>query len=176
MLHKKINIVQGEYAVTNEPNVIISTLLGSCVAVCLYDPMARIGGMNHFLLPTPGDGPANDRAELHCYGVHSMEVLINEMMKKGAIRSRMKAHLYGGANLFSGLGAIGSANAEFARRFMTTEGISIGYTDLGGNLARKVEFQPYEGKVRANTVHSAPALVEKPKPVQVPAGGELELF
>ncbi|MEN9933283.1 MAG: hypothetical protein RIS17_1856 [Pseudomonadota bacterium] len=171
-----IPIVQGEYAVKGVPGVVISTLLGSCVAACLYDPVARVGGMNHFLLPAPGADHAGDRAELQRYGVHSMELLINEMMRLGAMRSRLKAHLYGGANLFSGLSAIGSANGEFARNFMRTEGIAIAHSDLGGRNARKVEFQPYEGKVRSNAVADTPRLAIKPQPVALPTGGELELF
>jgi chemotaxis protein CheD len=173
---KRIPIVQGEHAVVSEPHVLISTLLGSCVAVCLYDPVARVGGMNHFLLGEPGSGHVPGSADMQRYGVHAMELLINGMMKKGAIRSRLKAHLYGGANIISGLGSIGTGNAAFARKFMATEGIAIGHADLGGTLARKVEFVPHEGKSRCTHVSDAP-----PAPVHVPVpapvrGGELELF
>ncbi len=104
-----------------------------------------------------------------------MELLINEMMKQGAARPRLRAHLYGGANIFSGLGGIGTANGDFARQFMTTEGIPIGHAELGGRLARKVEFQPYEGKVRSSVVADTPAPVAQPLPVKT-SGGDLELF
>ena len=172
---RRVAIVQGENAVVAEPDVIVSTLLGSCVAVCLHDPVARVGGMNHFLLGEPGADHNVSPEGMTRYGVHAMELLINGMMAKGAMRTRLQAHLYGGANIVSGLGAIGSSNAAFARRFMETEGIAIGHADLGGTSARKIEFLPHEGRSRctkvAERVHERP--VSLPLPVR---GGELELF
>ena len=135
---RRIPIVQGEHRVVAEPGVIISTLLGSCVAVCLQDPVARVGGMNHFLLGEPGKESVVLRGEEQRYGVHAMELLINGMMQRGAMRTRLRAHLYGGANIIAGLGAIGSSNAAFARQFMETEAIEIGRCELGGTRARKV--------------------------------------
>jgi chemotaxis protein CheD len=172
---RRISIIQGENHVSGDPDVIISTLLGSCVAVCLQDPGARVGGMNHFLLGEPGKDDNIRHRDLQRYGVHAMELLINALMAKGAVRSRMRAHLYGGANIIAGLGSIGSSNGAFARRFMETEGIAIGHCDLGGTHARKVEFMPYEGKARAL------AVAEPPKVIAVASthsqrGGELELF
>ena len=173
---RRIPIVQGENAVVSEPHVMVSTLLGSCVAACLYDPVAKVGGMNHFLLGEPGANHRISGAEMARYGVHAMELLINGMMAKGAQRGRLQAHLYGGANILSGLGAIGSSNAAFARRFMETEGIHIAHTDMGGSLARKIEFLPYEGRSRCTKV--ADQVTERPvQPVNTPVhGGELELF
>lgn len=173
---KRIPIIQGEHAVVSEPGVVISTLLGSCIAVCLQDPVARVGGMNHFLLGEPGKDHQVNAQSMQRYGIHAMELLINAMMKRGAVRTRLRAHLYGGANIIAGLGSIGSSNAAFARRFLDTEGIATGHVDVGGTHARKVEFLPYEGKARSTAVSEAP-------PIQVPAtvplpveGGELELF
>ncbi|PVX30436.1 chemotaxis protein CheD [Sphingomonas pokkalii] len=173
---RRVSIVQGENAVIAEPHVIISTLLGSCVAACLYDPVAKVGGMNHFLLGEPGADHKVSGSDMARYGVHAMELLINSMMAKGASRSRLQAHLYGGANIISGLGSIGASNAAFARRFMETESISIAHCDLGGTLARKVEFLPHEGKSRCTKV--AERVQERPvAPPPMPApGGELELF
>lgn len=172
---RTVSINQGEFKVVSEPEVVISTVLGSCVAVCLHDGIARVGGMNHFLLPQPGKDSPTSSAAAQCYGVHSMELLINEMMKRGANRQRLRAHIYGGANIFNGLGAIGEANAQFARRFMETEGIPVGHMDLGGTQARKVEFRPFDGKVRSLIVKDAP-VVETP-PVRKPAPqGDVELF
>ncbi|MFZ5746602.1 MAG: chemotaxis protein CheD [Pseudomonadota bacterium] len=172
----RIPIVQGEHAVVTEPHVMITTLLGSCVAACIHDPVARVGGMNHFLLGEPHADHKLTGVDLQRYGVHAMELLINGLMAKGAVRSRLRAHLYGGANIISGLGSIGSSNAAFARRFMETEGIAVGHCDLGGSLARKVEFLPHEGKSRS--VHVAQPVNETvPPPLPVAArGGELELF
>ncbi|HEY0043811.1 MAG TPA: chemotaxis protein CheD [Allosphingosinicella sp.] len=172
---KRVPIVQGEYKVVSEPGVVVTTLLGSCIAVCLQDKAARVGGMNHFLLGEPSSNAVLNPADMQRYGVHAMELLINEMMKKGASRSRMTAQMYGGANVVSGLGSIGSANAAFARRFLDMEGIVIGHTDVGGRQARKVEFLPYEGKARCSYV--CDAVPQAPAPIPVaPGGGELELF
>jgi chemotaxis protein CheD len=172
---ERISIIQGEHAVVARPNVTVSTVLGSCVAVCLQDSVARVGGMNHFLLGEP-DRHVQER-NLLSYGIHAMELLINEMMKLGAARTRLRAHLYGGANMIAGLGQIGSKNADFARRFVAAEGIAIAHVDLGGTHARRVEFQPFEGRSRCNRVAHAPEPVVVP-PVHRPLQtiGELELF
>jgi len=174
---RRVPIVQGEHAVFAEPHVIISTVLGSCIAVCLQDPVARVGGMNHFLLGEPITGHELSPQDMQRYGVHAMEVLINALMQKGASRDRLKAHIYGGANVIAGLGQIGSHNAAFARRFCKAEGISIAHEDVGASFARRVEFLPYEGKSRCTRVSHAPAPVMPVRPVQAPApSGELELF
>ncbi len=174
---RRVSIVQGENAIVNEPHVVVSTLLGSCVAACLYDPVAKVGGMNHFLLGEPGADHRVSASDMQRYGVHAMELLINGMMQRGAVRNRLQAHLYGGANIISGLGAIGSSNAAFARRFMETEGITVAHSDLGGSSARKIEFLPYEGRSRCTKV--AERVQERPPaPIVPPAAhcGDLELF
>jgi len=174
---QRIAIIQGQNAVVAEPNWLITTLLGSCIAVCLYDPVARVGGMNHFLLGEPGRERNLTPQDMQRYGVHAMELLINGMMSKGATRQRLRAHLYGGANIIAGLGSIGSSNAGFARRFVETEGIAIGHADVGGNRARKVEFLPYEGRARSSTVTDPlPLPLPSPKPLLPAVAGELELF
>lgn len=177
---QRVTIIQGEYRVVAEPGVVISTLLGSCVAACLHDPVARVGGMNHFLLPEPGPSGSGPQSRLGAveqqrYGVHAMELLINAMMQRGAARGRMRAHLYGGATIIAGLGQIGNRNAVFARDFMATEGIDIVRSDLGGVHARKVEFMPFEGRARSAGVADVPAPVTPPR-CTAPAGGEVELF
>jgi chemotaxis protein CheD len=172
---KRVPIVQGEHKVVAEPDVMITTLLGSCIAVCLHDGVARVGGMNHFLLAEPASGRQLSDADMQCYGIHAMELLINEMMIKGALRSRMTAQIYGGANVVSGLGApIGSNNAAFAQRFLEVEGISVGHSNVGGRRARKVEFLPWEGKARCTYVQESVPVV--PIKILAVAGGELELF
>ena len=174
---RRIPIIQGEHAVVSEPGVMISTLLGSCVAVCLYDPIAKVGGMNHFLLGEPSEGQAVSAIDMQRYGVHAMELLINGMMGKGASRARLRAHIYGGANIISGLGSIGSSNAAFARRFMETEAITIGHCDVGGTLARKVEFLPHDGRSRCTKVsQQVPETAPVAKPEPAAHRGELELF
>jgi len=170
---RRMSIIQGENHVSGERDVVISTLLGSCVAVCLQDPDIRVGGMNHFLLGEPGKDDLVHHRDMQRYGVHAMELLINALMLKGATRSRLRAHLYGGANIIAGLGSIGSSNAAFARRFMETEGIAIGHCDLGGTHARRVEFVPYEGKARARAVTEAAPIIRAATTLP---DGDVELF
>ncbi len=169
-----IPIIQGEHAVVKEADTVISTLLGSCIAVCLHDAERRLGGMNHFLLGEPSPGQQLSESDMQRYGVHAMELLINATMKAGAQRANLRAHLYGGANIIAGLGGIGTANAAFAKRFLETEGIAIGHCDTGGTKARKVEFRPYDGKIRARCVADKPPTVVVPSAPQ--HGGEIELF
>jgi len=173
---RRVSIIQGENHVSGDADVVISTLLGSCVSVCLQDPEARIGGMNHFLLGEPGKDQQVQRQDLQRYGVHAMELLINALMRKGANRSRLRAQIYGGANIVAGLGAIGSSNAEFARRFMQTEGIRIGHCDVGGKQARRLEFMPYDGKARCRALAEMPTIVRKPVVMPPPGGGDVDLF
>lgn len=171
---KRISIIQGEHAVVSEPDTVITTLLGSCIAVCLQDPVARVGGMNHFLLGEPSPDHKVGAADMQRYGIHAMELLINAMMQKGAVRTRLRAQMYGGGNIVAGLGSIGTSNAAFAQRFLAMEGIAVGHVDVGGTHARKVEFVPFEGKARATAVLDLPPPPVRPAPE--PVGGELELF
>jgi chemotaxis receptor (MCP) glutamine deamidase CheD len=96
---RRIHIVQGEQAVSEDPDVVITTLLGSCVSACMRDPAAGVGGLNHFLLP--GDASGSDGDALRQV-VHAMELLVNALLRQGARRDRLEAKLFGGANLMSG--------------------------------------------------------------------------
>ena len=93
---KRLHVVQGEFAVTEDPDVMMGTILGSCVSACMRDPVAGVGGMNHFLLPgereTTDGGPQSMR-----YGVQSMELLLNALYRMGARRERLEVKLFGGA-------------------------------------------------------------------------------
>ncbi len=165
---RRVNIIQGEYFVSDEDDVVVSTLLGSCVAACLHDPLARVGGINHFLLP--GDrGSASERV-----GVHLMELLVNGLLKNGASRDRLEAKLFGGAKSFAGLNDIGAENARFARQFLEREGIPILAASTGGAVGRRIQFWPASGRARQQFMKSH---VETERPtVKLPATGELELF
>lgn len=145
-LHSRVTINPGEHRVTKEGQV-FSTLLGSCVAACLYDPVAHVCGMNHFLL-------ANRRysrnmpltiTEAGRYGIHAMELLINDMMKAGAARSRIRAKVFGGGNILASIGeseflCVGEVNQRFIREFLKTEGLALVSEDLGGELGRVIHF------------------------------------
>lgn len=173
---RRVSIIQGEHAVADKPGTVISTILGSCVSVCLYDKTARVGGMNHFLLGKPAENQVVSQEDMRRYGVHAMELLINDLMRLGANRQRLSAHVYGGANMMSGLGSIGTKNGAFATDFLATEGLPVAHSDLGGNHARKLEFMPCEGKSRCMAV-SAEVAPPIRQPVAPPSTtGELELF
>lgn len=168
------HIVQGEQRVTGDPDVVLATILGSCVSACLQDPVARIGGMNHFLLP--GDLDEAEAGER--LGVHAMELLINALLSAGASRRRLQAKVFGGANLNMGLADIGSSNATFARQFLRREGIAVVAECLGGRLGRRVQFWPVTGRARRSflaasdqAVHALPLVASQPS-----VAGALELF
>lgn len=144
-LEQRKHIVQGEQAIATDPNAVLSTLLGSCVAACLRDPVAGIGGMNHFLLPGDRFG-ASGNAERQ--GVHAMELLMNGLLRRGAQRSRLEAKLFGGARMMEGLTDIGEQNARFAERFLSAEGIPIVGSSLRGNRGRRIQFWPVSGRAR----------------------------
>jgi chemotaxis protein CheD len=167
-----ITVKPGEYYVSRD-DVVISTLLGSCVSACLYDPAVKVIGMNHFLL-------SNRRyarkmpyyvTEAGRYGVHSMEVLINEMMKMGARRNHLRAKAFGGASLLhssedkENFACVGSVNARFIRAFLVHEGIPLISSDLGGDKGRVIRFHArdysvYVRKIR-KTVNPQLGLKEK---------------
>lgn len=121
------------------------TVLGSCVAACLRDPLLRIGGMNHFMLP---DGNVRDGAPAR-YGSHAMELLINDLLKRGASRQRLEAKVFGGANVLRGFTSnpVGSRNAAFINAYLDAEGIPVLASDLGGIHPRKIWFFPDTGRV-----------------------------
>jgi len=137
-----VHVVQGEYAVTGRTDIVLTAILGSCVAVCLRDPISGIGGMNHFLLPGDKDGDQSLR-----YGVHSMELLVNALLTQGGVRQRLEAKLFGGGCVVQGLSNdIGGKNAEIAQRFLRTEGIACVGQSLGGGHGRRVRYWPVSGR------------------------------
>ena len=172
---RRVTIVQGEHAVSGEAGLVIQTVLGSCIAVCLVDPVRKLGGMNHFLLGEPQGGVRGD--DLSRYGVHAMELLVNAMMRQGCERRQLRAHVYGGATMIAALGDIGRRNIAFARQFCRTEGLDIRHEDVGGGSARRVEFLPHDGRSRCRIART-PVSEGQLAPVLDPHAhsGELELF
>lgn len=164
-------ITQGEHMVSTEPDLYISTLLGSCVACCLWDPIAMVGGMNHMLLTQHGDAARHSDLA----GINAMEMLINDLQKRDALRSRLQAKVFGGAQMFDGLSRIGAANCSFVLEYLAREGIICTGQSLGGDSARYIAFWPRTGvarqKIRKDTI-----VVEKPCPGIETTGNDLELF
>ena len=140
-------ILPGEYYFTSKDMMIV-TVLGSCVSACLRDRVSGVGGMNHFMLPDCGDGDSPVSASMR-YGTYAMEVLINELLKAGARRENLEAKVFGGGNVLRGFVAInvGERNAQFVRSYLRTEGIRCVAEDLNDIHPRKVYFFPRTGKV-----------------------------
>ena len=155
---ERITVLQGQALVSASAQEEFTTVLGSCVATCLFDPEARVGGMNHFLLPDAG--PA--RGQQFRYGLYAMELLINGLLKRGASRQRLEAKLFGGAAMSDGLGNIGAANAAFAQRFLADEGIHCAAQSLGGRQARRIRFTPTTGQARQLLLQPDAIIAEPP--------------
>ncbi|MGH1414093.1 MAG: chemotaxis protein CheD [Pelagimonas sp.] len=161
---KLVNVIQGDYIISDDAEAVLTTVLGSCIAVCLSDTVRGIGGMNHFLLPNrEGVGGENVR-----YGAYAMELLINGLLKQGAERGQLQAKVFGGGNMIGTLRDIGGSNAEFARQFLSDEGIPCLAESTGGTQARRIRFWPTSGKVKQLLVSSDAAPVEAPKPAALP--------
>lgn len=145
-----VQITQSDAHVSADPREVLTTVLGSCIAACIRDPKAGVGGMNHFLLPS---GDASMR-----YGAHAMEMLINALLQQGARRGRLEAKLFGGASVINGLSDVGAANAAFAERYLADEGIVY----LGGNLRgaqpRRIQYWPVTCRARQLALPGAESL------------------
>lgn len=149
------NIRPGEWAVENERP--ISTLLGSCVAVCLYDAAFHLAGMNHFMLPQMKKGSHADEDVLLA-GDACMEALLNEMLKRGAAKHRIKAKAFGGGAVIDttvpGALAVGKRNADFAHEWLEREGIPLIASDFLGPWSRKILLVPETGDAYCKRVTS----------------------
>jgi chemotaxis protein CheD len=175
-----VKVLPGEYFVSNE-EIVIMTVLGSCIAACLWDGRARVGGMNHFMLPDGDTGDGSGR-----YGSFAMELLINEMLKLGARRETMQAKIFGGGQVMAGFTTmnVGERNTQFVQDYLATERIPIVSQDVLDIHPRKVCFFPITGKALVKRLaHSHPEtlVVEERRGNAVTvaksnAGGSVDLF
>ncbi len=169
-----VKVLPGEYFVHGS-GLVMTTTLGSCIAACLWDPRAGVGGMNHFMLP---DGQ-NDSGR---YGAYAMELLINELMKLGAARDRLQAKLFGGAQVIDGMRTlnIGERNTAFAVAYLEAERIPLVSNDVRGPHPRKVCFVPASGKAMVKRLPAAhPDALPPPPQAMLPAdagAGSINLF
>lgn len=142
----RVTIHIGGIRASKEP-LMIDTVLGSCIAACLYDSESRIGGMNHFMLPE-GIDPKNPNSTR--YGVHAMELLISDLMRLGASRNRFRAKVFGGGHVLKireSAKGVPQRNIEFIRRFLESEKIPIVKEDVGGYQPRRILFQTDTSRV-----------------------------
>lgn len=142
-------ISPGEYYFTSQDMVIV-TVLGSCVSACIRDVVTGVGGMNHFMLPDNGkadkDSPISESMR---YGTYAMEVLINQLLKNGAKRENLEAKIFGGGNVLRSFTTmnVGDRNAAFVRSYLKEERIRVTGEDLNDVYPRKVYFFPRTGRV-----------------------------
>jgi chemotaxis protein CheD len=143
----------GEYYVTQR-DMLIVTVLGSCVSTCLRDPVSQIGGMNHFMLPEHGGDPQSPLSSSARYGAYAMEVLINHLLSMGAKRERLEAKVFGAGRVLTAMTDIGQRNAKFAMEYLKRERIPVVAEDLGSDNPRKVYFFIKSGRVLVKQLRS----------------------
>ncbi|BCA54755.1 putative chemoreceptor glutamine deamidase CheD 1 [Nitrospira sp. KM1] len=140
------SILPGEFFVSREP-MIVYTVLGSCISACIRDPIAGVGGMNHFMLPAPKDGTHDSWGESTRYGSFAMESLINEILKRGGLKGRLEVKLFGAGKIYEGNIDVGARNTAWVLDFLKTEGLAPMKTDLGDVFPRKVYYFTDSGRV-----------------------------
>jgi chemotaxis protein CheD len=182
-----VKILPGEYYVTRNDEA-ITTVLGSCVSACIRDPVAGVGGMNHFMLPE--DNSVHDLRDRKApvvlstrYGSHAMESLINDLMKLGAVRQRLEIKVFGGGRVLTSMADIGARNIEFVKNYLNLERLALGAEDVGGDTPRKVIYFPADGKVRVRRLRPIEnrGISDREKLYMdslraKDAGGDIELF
>ncbi|GAB3671628.1 chemoreceptor glutamine deamidase CheD [Salinisphaera aquimarina] len=143
-----VKLLPGEYYATDQ-NMLLTTVLGSCVAACLRDPVAGVGGMNHFMLPAAGPDTLVDPRAAMRYGVHAMDALLAALYAGGARRERLEAKAFGGGMVLNDMkiARIGEANTDFLRRYLADRGIALVAEDLGDRCPRRVNYFPSSGRV-----------------------------
>lgn len=177
---------QGQVAVTGEKNVVYSTVLGSCISACVRDPLIKVGGMNHFLLPvaTKEISECDASSMALRYGNYSMDVLINEVLKHGGRRERLELKLFGGGNVMQSVSSmnIGHRNADFIEEYVRLEGLNLVSSDVRGTHARRVQYFPISGRARMMAIVDAEnevifknELRNRPRAEKTPTG-DIELF
>lgn len=175
-----VKVLPGEYFVSSD-DLMIMTVLGSCIAACIWDARARAGGMNHFMLPE-GDGLEGGGR----YGSYAMELLINKLLKSGARRESMQAKVFGGAQVMAGFTSmnVGERNTKFVLDYLATERIPVVSQDVLDIHPRKVCFFPVTGKAlvkRLAHAHPETLAVEERKGsaltvARSTSGGSIDLF
>ncbi len=180
-----VKVLPGEFFVHDE-DILVMTTLGSCIAACLWDREKRVGGMNHFLLPDAGSGASGGGADGGRYGSYAMELLIGELVKRGATRATMEAKVFGGGAVISGMNSInvGERNTAFVLDYLRTERITVVSKDVMDIYPRKVCYLPASGKAMVKRLASANtealaaqerAAAQRAAPT-ASAGGSVDLF
>lgn len=178
-----VKILPGEFYVTQD-NERIETVLGSCISACVRDPIAGIGGMNHFMLPVDkNNNSRSDVSDANRYGNYAMENLVNALLSQGAKRERLEFKIFGGGRIMNSLTNVGWYNIGFAFDYIYTEGFKIVSQDIGDIYPRKVLYYPLTGRVRVrrlNAMHNQSLADEENRYINKieskPVEGDVELF
>lgn len=177
---------QGDCLVSNEADLTFSTVLGSCVSACVRDRVARVGGMNHFLLAEQSVTAQDRYGASARYGAFAMEQLINQVLSRGTRnKANLEIKVFGGGKINGALDDIGSKNIAFVREFLANEGYEMVKEDLGGTYARRVMFKPHSGRAFVKRLDNAAnasiareelAVAARRRIVARPVVEEIELF
>lgn len=179
-----VKVLPGEYFVTTS-NLMVVTVLGSCVSACIRDREKGIGGLNHFMLAGNGANPDSIHNASARYGTFAMEVLINHILKLGCRRSNLEAKVFGGGRVMASLSSsqVGENNARFVLDYLKTEGIPVMAQDLLDIHPRKVYFFPQNGRVLVKKLvrQHNDTLARREREYaerlsEVPVSGDIELF
>lgn len=152
-----VRVFQGDYYATSNPNEALTTTLGSCIAVCMRDPIIRFGGMNHFVLPVPSMDREDGASLVMRYGSFAIEQLINVILGEGGQRQRMEVRVFGGANIIKGMGTVGFHNADFVEEYLQRERLTILASQLRGSVPRKIRYWPATGLVQMREIKNKTA-------------------
>ena len=176
-----VKLSPGEHYVTHEAGEMIVTVLGSCIAACIRDPAAGVGGMNHFMLPESASGSWGAESASLRYGNFAMERLINDILCRGGRRKCLEIKIFGGAGMIDGA-SIGQQNVDFVEAYLRDEGLAIAARHLGGAHARRINYFPLTGRTlmlemrREDTGVAADETSYQARLKGEPADGSVELF
>ena len=166
---KEVVLHPGDFFFSSD-NIVISTILGSCISVAIIDRRLKRGGMNHFMLPFSSSNASENLllGKNTRYGVHAMELLLNDFIKAGSRRSDLEAKVFGGGAMFEGQegGGVGLQNTQFALRYLSDERIPVSASDTGDKVGRKIYFFPSTGKIFLRKIRSVSRIVELRKQEQ----------
>lgn len=177
----RIRINPGGHYVT-AGNEILVTVLGSCVAACIRDPRAMIGGMNHFMLPQSDTGTWGIASASMRFGNFAMEELINDILSHGGRRKNLEIKVFGGGAIMGNIAQVGQRNADFVESYLRQEGLTIAAKSLRGDHARRIHYEPLTGRVRMLEMPRAEPIVARIERTygdslrSEPVTGSMELF
>ncbi|HLK71490.1 MAG TPA: hypothetical protein VKT19_06010 [Steroidobacteraceae bacterium] len=165
----------GDYYI-GAPGELLGTVLGSCIAACIRDARLRIGGMNHFMLPTQSEGPENTGTSawpVTRFGDVAMQCLVSELLRRGARHGDLEVKLVGGAKVLDALSDVGARNIQFAHEYLREGGLRVLGEDLGDRYPRKVLYDPASGAVRVKRLPRSGQyqLAEKARYLRTPERG-----